>query len=31
VRIAVSVTHTEDQISQLLGLLKKWKDKNESN
>lgn len=31
VRIAVSVTHTEDQISQLLGLLKQWKDKNESN
>lgn len=31
VRIAVSVTHTDDQISQLLGLLKQWKDKNESN
>jgi len=31
VRIAVSVTHTEDQIGQLLGLLKQWKDKNESN
>ena len=31
VRIAVSATHTDDQISQLLGLLKQWKDKNESN
>jgi 7-keto-8-aminopelargonate synthetase-like enzyme len=31
VRIAVSVTHTDDQISHLLGLLKQWKDKNESN
>ena len=31
VRIAVSVIHTEDQISHLLGLLKQWKDKNESN
>ncbi|MFZ2286476.1 MAG: pyridoxal phosphate-dependent aminotransferase family protein [Bacteroidales bacterium] len=30
IRIAVSVSHTEDQISQLLGLLKKWKDKYES-
>jgi 7-keto-8-aminopelargonate synthetase-like enzyme len=31
IRIAVSVTHTDDQINQLLELLKKWKDKNESN
>jgi len=31
VRIAVSVSHTEEQISQLLGLLKQWKDTNESN
>ncbi|MCB9027552.1 MAG: hypothetical protein H6545_00315 [Bacteroidales bacterium] len=31
IRIAVSVTHTDDQVSQLLELLKKWKDKNESN
>jgi 7-keto-8-aminopelargonate synthetase-like enzyme len=30
-RITVSVTHTDDQISQLLELLKKWRDKNESN
>ena len=27
VRIAVSVSHTEDQVSQLLELLKKWKTK----
>jgi len=31
IRIAVSVTHTDDQVNQLLELLKKWKDKNESN
>ncbi len=31
IRIAVSVSHTADQISQLLDLLKKWKDKNGSN
>ncbi len=31
VRIAVSAIHTGEQIRQLLGLLKQWKDKNESN
>jgi 7-keto-8-aminopelargonate synthetase-like enzyme len=31
VRIAVSVTHTEEQVSQLLELLKKWKTKNENS
>ena len=31
IRIAVSASHTDDQISQLLGLLKQWKDKHESN
>lgn len=31
IRIAVSVSHTAEQISQLLDLLKKWKDKNESS
>lgn len=31
VRIAVSAIHTDDQISLLLGLLKQWKDKYESN
>ena len=31
IRIAVSVTHTDDQMSQLLELLKKWKEKNESD
>ncbi|MRR20336.1 pyridoxal phosphate-dependent aminotransferase family protein [bacterium] len=31
IRIAVSVSHTSDQIGQLLGLLKKWSDKNGSN
>jgi len=31
IRIAVSVSHTELQISQLLDLLKKWKEKNESS
>jgi len=31
IRIAVSVSHTADQISQLLDLLKKWKDKNGNN
>ena len=31
IRIAVSVSHTDDQIGQLLELLKKWKEKNESN
>jgi 7-keto-8-aminopelargonate synthetase-like enzyme len=30
-RIAVSATHTDDQINQLLDLLEKWKEKNESN
>ena len=30
-RMTASVTHTEDQISQLLDLLKKWKEENESN
>ncbi len=31
VRIAVSVSHTEEQVSQLLELLKKWKTKNENS
>jgi 7-keto-8-aminopelargonate synthetase-like enzyme len=31
IRIAVSVIHTEQQISQLLELLKKWKDNHGSN
>jgi len=31
IRIAVSVSHTDDQTGQLLELLKKWKEKNESN
>lgn len=31
VRIAVSVTHTDDQISHLISLLKRWKNKYESN
>jgi 7-keto-8-aminopelargonate synthetase-like enzyme len=31
IRIAVSASHTDDQITQLLGLLKQWKDKHESN
>lgn len=31
IRIAVSVSHTPDQIGQLLELLKKWRDKNETN
>jgi 7-keto-8-aminopelargonate synthetase-like enzyme len=31
IRIAVSASHTDDQISMLLELLKQWKDKNESN
>jgi 7-keto-8-aminopelargonate synthetase-like enzyme len=31
VRIAVSFSHTNDQIEILLGLLKKWRDKNEKN
>lgn len=31
IRIAVSVSHTDYQITQLLELLKKWKEKNESN
>lgn len=31
IRIAVSAIHTEDQISQLIGLLQQWKDKNESD
>ena len=31
IRIAVSASHTDDQISQLLGLLKQWKDTHESN
>jgi len=31
IRIAVSASHTDDQISHLLGLLKQWKDKHESN
>lgn len=31
VRIAVSAIHTDDQIDMLLGLLKQWKDKYESD
>ncbi len=31
IRIALSVSHTEEQVSQLLDLLKKWKKKNESS
>ncbi len=31
IRIAVSVSHTDNQITRLLELLKKWKEKNESN
>ena len=30
IRITVSVSHTDDQTGQLLELLKKWKEKNES-
>ncbi len=31
IRIAVCANHTSDQIDILLGMLKKWKDKNEKN